>query len=154
MTDVQAAFVRHLEIEGWPPSGRLANADVFDKFVAPKIQTSGRRVAYILVDALRFELGIALERQLAADGTVALHVAFAQLPTVTPIGMASLLPKAGHTLTLKRQDDKVVPMLGDTPLMNVTQRMALLRSRFGERFAESALNEFVRGKVVVPESVD
>ena len=154
MADVQAAFVRHLEREGWPPSGRLANADVFDKFVAPKLQTSGRRVAYILIDALRFELGIALERQLATDGKVTLHVAFAQLPTVTPVGMASLLPKAGQNLTLKRQDDKVVPVLGETPLVNVTQRMALLRSRYGDRFAESPLSEFVRGKVVVSETVD
>ena len=154
MVAVQAAFVRHLESEGWPPSGRLANADVFDKFVAPKLQTSGCRVAYILVDALRFELGIALERQLAADGKVTLHVAFAQLPTVTPVGMASLLPKAGQSLTLTRQDDKVVPAIGDTTLVNVTQRMALLRSRYGERFAESPLTDFVRGKVVVPGTVD
>lgn len=154
MADVQAAFVRHLEREGWPPNGRLANADVFDKFVAPKLQTSGSRVAYILVDALRFELGIALERQLSADGKVKLHVAFAQLPTVTPVGMASLLPKAGQSLTLKRQDDKVVPVLGDVQLVNVIQRMALLRSRYGDRFAESPLNDFVRGNVVVPETVD
>ena len=154
MADVQAAFVRHLESEGWPPSGRLANADVFDRYVAPKLQTSGCRVAYILVDALRFELGIALERQLAADGKVTLHVAFAQLPTVTPVGMASLLPKAGQNLTLTRQDGKVVPAIGDTTLVNVTQRMALLRSRYGERFAESPLADFVRGKVVVPGTVD
>ena len=153
MADVQAAFIRHLEAEGWPPNGRLANADVFDRFVAPKLQTSGRRVAYILVDALRFELGVALEQQLAADGKVTLHTAHAQLPTVTSIGMASLLPKAGQALSLKRQDDKVVPVLGDVQVTNVTQRMAVLRTRYGERFAESALNEFVRGKVAVPDTV-
>ena len=68
--------------------------------------------------------------------------------------MASLLPKAGQNLTLTRQDGKVVPAIGDTTLVNVTQRMALLRSRYGERFAESPLADFVRGKVVVPGTVD
>jgi len=154
MVDVQAAFVRHLERDGWPPSGRLSNADVFDKFVAPKLQTTGWRVAYILVDALRFELGVALEHQLAADGRATLHVACAQLPTVTQIGMASLLPTAGQSLRLTRQADVIVPSIGDFALANVTQRMMLLRSAYGDRFAESPLAEFVRGKVVVPATVD
>jgi hypothetical protein len=154
MADVQRNFVKHLEREGWPPSGRLANADVFDKLIGTKLQTAGRRVAYILVDALRLELGIALERQLAAEGKVTLHVAFAQLPTITPIGMASLLPKAGQQLKLTRRDDSILPVLSDIPLTNVTQRMALLRDRYGERFAESGLTEFVRGKVKVPETVE
>lgn len=154
MADVQMTFVKHLEREGWPPASRLSNADVFDKLVAPKLQTSGRRVAYILVDALRLELGIALERQLAAEGKVTLHVAFAQLPTVTPIGMASLLPKAGQDLKLLRRSDEVVAVLGETPLTNVTQRMAMLRDRYGERFAETGLTDFVRGKVKVPETVE
>ena len=50
---VQVLFTKHLEMSGWPPSGRLANADVFDRLVAPKLQESGRRVAYVLIDALR-----------------------------------------------------------------------------------------------------
>jgi hypothetical protein len=154
MADVQMTFVKHLEKEGWPPAGRLSNSDVFDKLVGPKLQTSGRRVAYILVDALRLELGIALERQLAAEGKVTLHVAFAQLPTITPIGMASLLPKAGQDLKLMRRNDEVVAVLGETTLTNVTQRMALLRDRYGERFAEAPLTDFVRGKVKVAETVE
>lgn len=154
MADVQMTFVKHLEREGWPPAARLPNADVFDKLVGPKLQTSGRRVAYVLVDALRLELGIALERQLAAEGKVTLHVAFAQLPTITPVGMASLLPKAGQDLKLTRRNDDVVPTLGETPLTNVTQRMALLRDRYGERFAEAGLTDFVRGKVKVATTVE
>ena len=44
---VQVLFTRHLECSGWPPVGRLANADVFDRLVPPKLQESGRRVAYV-----------------------------------------------------------------------------------------------------------
>ena len=57
---VQAVFVKHLETTGWPPPGRLANADVFDRLVADRLKESGRRVAYLMVDALRYELGVAL----------------------------------------------------------------------------------------------
>ena len=97
---VQTAFVKHLEASGWPPQGRLSNLDVYDKHVASKLKESGRKVAYILVDALRYELGVALEKRLADDGPVELQAAYAQLPTITPVGMASLLPGAREDLRL------------------------------------------------------
>ena len=151
---VQVLFTKHLEASGWPPSGRLANADVFDRLVAPKLQESGRRVAYVLVDALRYELGVALEQQLAEDGRVELHAAFAQLPSITPVGMASLLPGAGQQLVLRRHDTGLVPMLGDVPVTNVNQRMEVFRKRYGQRFAEMPLRDFVRRKHPVPDTVE
>jgi hypothetical protein len=151
---VQAAFVRHLQSAGWPPTGRLANADVFDRVVAPRLQESGRRVALLLIDALRYELGVELQKQLGEGAQVDLQPAFAQLPSVTPVGMASLLPNAGRQLRLAKKDDALVPVLGDQPLTTVAQRMDLLRERYGQRFAETPLNEFVRGKGDLPPAVD
>ena len=77
-----------------------------------------------------------------------------QLPSITPVGMASLLPGAGKGLTLARKDDGLVPMLGDVVVANVTQRMEVLRKKFGDRFAEMGLNDFVRSKRELPENVD
>lgn len=153
---VQALFLRHLERAGWPPEGRLANADVFDKVVAPRLQESGRRVALLLIDALRYELGVELQRQLAEANSVELQAAFAQLPSVTPVGMASLLPGAGQQLRLVRKGDDVVPALGEQPLGGVEQRMDVLRKRYGQRFHELGLAEFVRAKssVTVPAAVE
>ncbi len=151
---VQGVFIRHLEQSGWPPAGRLANCDVFDKMIAPKLQESGRRVAVLFIDALRYELGVELEKQLVDDGQVEMHAAFAQLPSITPVGMASLLPGAGSELKLIRKDDQVVVVLGDQPLPQVTQRMDVLRKRFGDRFAEMSLTEFVRGKGKVDGGVE
>lgn len=147
-------FVKQVEVTGWPPPGRLANADVFDKFVAPRVQESGRRVALILIDALRFELGVELQKLLVADGQVDLTPACAQLPTVTPVGMASLLPNAGRDLTLVRREDKLLPMLGNQPLPGVTQRIEVLRKRYGQRFADYPLKDFVRGKGELPATVE
>lgn len=151
---VQDVFIRHLERSGWPPAGRLANADVFDKLVAPKLGQSGHRVALLLIDALRYELGLALQAHLAGEGQVEVEAAFAQLPTVTPVGMASLLPGAGQSLRLLRRNDQLVPALGEQPLLNVAQRMAVLRQRYGQRFAEAPLKDFLGAGFTVPGAVD
>lgn len=150
----QLAFTRHFQAGGWPLAGQLANADVFDRFVAPKLQQHGHKVAYLMIDALRYELGVALEQQLVEDGAVALQAALAPLPTITPVGMAALLPGAGQQLSLRRDDKTLVPMLGDQPVVNVAQRMDVLRKRYGQRFAEGRLEDYVRGRLDVPADAD
>ena len=143
---VQQIFTRHVEQSGWPLAGQLSNSDVFDRIVAPKLQKNGHKVAYLMIDALRFELGVALERQLAEDGQVELQAALAQLPTITPVGMASLLPGAGQLLRIKNDGQSLVPMLSDQVVETVAQRMDVLRKKYGQRFQEGRLEEFVRGR--------
>lgn len=151
---VQGVFVKHLETAGWPPSGRLANAGVFDRLVADRLQESGRKVAYLMVDALRYELGVALEKLLCEDGPVELQAAYAQLPTITLVGMASLLPGACANLALTVENGALVPKLAGMPVGNVTQRMNVLKQRFGDRMEEMPLNDFVRGKPKIADTVD
>ena len=151
---VQDVFIKHIETAGWPPTGRLANADVFDQLVADRLKERGRRVAYLMVDALRYELGVTLEKLLAEDGPVELQAAYAQLPTITPVGMASLLPGARTDLTLSLENDSLVPKLAGAPVGNVPQRMSILAKRYGDRFSEMLLNDFVRGKPKIAETVD
>ncbi len=151
---VQGVFVKHVETTGWPPTGRLANADVFDRLVADRLKESGRKVAYLMVDALRYELGVALEKLLTEDGPVELQAAYAQLPTTTLVGMASLLPGARAGLTLSLENDSLVPKLAGSPVANVPQRMNVLAKRYGDRFSEVLLNDFVRGKPKIAETVD
>lgn len=151
---VQTVFVKHIETTGWPPQGRLANADVFNRLLADRLKESGRRVAYLMIDALRYELGVALEKMLAEDGPVELQAAYAQLPTITLVGMASLLPNARTELKLGLEAEALAPSLGAARVGNVSQRMDVLKRRFGDRFQEMPLNDFVRGKPKVSETVD
>jgi hypothetical protein len=151
---VQTAFVKHLETSGWPPAGRLANAEVYDRFVGERLKDRGRKIAYLMVDALRYELGVALEKLLAEDGAVELHAAYAQLPTITPVGMGSLLPGAKSELTLDWLNDKLVPKLGDALVADVPHRMEAMRKRLGDRFTEMTLGDFVRGKVKLPATTE
>ena len=152
--ELHAVFMRHLETGGWPPDGQTANADVFGRFVAPRLQESGRRVALLLIDALRYELGVELHKQLAEDGVVEISSTCAQLPTVTPIGMASLLPEAGEQLVVKNVDGKAVAHLRGKALKNVGNRLEVLRDRFGQRFAEHPLRDFAKKGAKVPDTVE
>lgn len=140
---VQLIFTKHVEQQGWPLPGLLSNADVFDRMVAPKLQKNGHKVAYLMIDALRYELGVALEHQLIEDGIVTLHAAQAQLPSITPIGMASLLPGAGQQLSIRRSDSGVLPMLGEQVVDSVALRMDTFRKKYGQRFEEGRLEDFV-----------
>ncbi|KWT98888.1 MULTISPECIES: PglZ domain-containing protein [unclassified Variovorax] len=151
---VQSVFVKHIETAGWPPAGRLANADVFDKLVGERLKESGRKVAYLMVDALRYELGVALEKMLAEDGPVELHAAYGQLPTITIVGMASLLPGAGAGLTLALDNDTLVPKVDGVATATVPQRMGVMAKRYGDRFAEMTLGDFVRGKLKLRDTSD
>jgi len=151
---VQEYFIKNFE-SGWPPIGRLANADVFDRFIAPKLQESGRRIVFFMIDALRYELGVALVKELAEEGQVELRAACAQLPSVTQVGMASLLPEAGRMLSLKKNDKgELIPFLGEVPVSNVNQRMDVLKKRYGQRFAEMTLKEFLKKNPPLESTVE
>ena len=151
---VQLLFTKHLQHTGWPLAGRLSNGEVFDKLVAPKLQQSGHKVAYLMVDALRYELGVALEKQLAEEGKVELKPALAQLPSITPVGMASLLPGASAGLRLVRNDSGYTPYLDDQPVSAVAQRMDVIKKRYGQRFQEGRLEDYVRSRFSVDDDVE
>ena len=151
---VQILFTKQLADTGWPPQGRLYNADVFDEVVAPKLKTSGQRVAYLMVDALRFELGLELEKQIKDEFEITLKPAYACLPSITLIGMASLLPGAGKELSIKKSDSGMVPMLGDAPVGTVPQRMGVFEKRFGSRFAQMRADDFIDNNHKFDKSVE
>ncbi|WP_430456935.1 PglZ domain-containing protein [Rheinheimera sp.] len=151
---LQLVFTKHLQSSGWPQPGYLANTEVFDKLVAPKLKQSGTKVAYLMVDALRYELGMALEQQLQEDGKVELMPALAQLPSITLVGMASLLPDASTGLTLNKVDGKLVPYIHDQEVKTVTQRMEHIRKRYGARFQEGRLEDFVRSRFKIEDGTE
>lgn len=148
---VQVTLAKHFEASGWPLQGLLSNSDVFDRVVAPMLTESGRRVAFIQVDALRYELGVTLHRQLSDSEQAEIYPACAQLPSVTPVGMASLLPGATAGLRVVKDGDGVAVTLDGTRLTSVAHRMDTMRTLYGDRFAETTLEAFIRSK---PKPVD
>jgi PglZ domain len=140
---VQSKFIGAVVSEGWPASGRVRNTEVFDRWVAPALKEHGKRIAYFLVDALRYELGIELENLLAKEATCELTPVCAQLPTITPVGMASLMPEADGNLRLTRDGDKLVPTLKEKVVFVPKDRLEYVRSIYGDQCDMIDLDELL-----------
>ena len=46
-------------------------------------------------------------------------------------------------LAIHKKDNDMIPMLGDTPVGTVSQRMAIFVKRYGSRFSEMRVDKFV-----------
>lgn len=108
---VQERFLERIQAEGWPAEGVLKQSQIFDKYMSPLLEQRAK-VAYFLVDSLRFEMGRNLAEALARFGEVEVFPASAVLPTLTDSGMAALLPGADGMLRLVKAGDGIVPALG------------------------------------------
>lgn len=141
---VQLRFTHFVNDNGWPPASVISNTQVFDSKVEPLLKNGSNRVAYLMVDALRYELGFELNKQLVEDADSQLSVAFATLPSITPVGMASLLPGAYEHLSVSVEDGKTKALYKGKPVGAVDQRMSVFKSQYGDRFNEMTLKDFVK----------
>jgi hypothetical protein len=95
---------------------------------------AGKRgpVAYIWVDAMRYEMGAELARLL--DGADELHLrpAVAALPTITPVGMAALLPGAAARFSVDSRAGKLVAVVDDNPVADSREREKHVKARVPE----------------------
>ena len=146
-SQLQAEFIRLVEAEGWPAHGSnlLRNAEVFDREVAPALEAR-QRVAYFLVDSLRYELAVELEKQLTAKHKVRLRTVCAQLPTYTEVGMASLMPEATTALSLVERDGKLVTTLGGLTATAPASRLSYLQSKKGDLCQDIELDDLIHQK--------
>ncbi len=140
---MQAKFIGAVVSEGWPASGRVRNTEVFDRWVAPALKERGKRIAFFLVEALRYELGSELESLLAKEGACELTPVCAQLPTITPVGMAALMPEADGNLRLTRAGDKLVPTLKHKAVVVPKDRLEYVRSIYGDQCDMVDLDELI-----------
>jgi len=104
----------------------------YTETVAPLIN-AGRRVAYILVDALRYEMAAELVHGLKEEFEISLSPIIGQTPGITPIGMAALMPGAEDALSLSLESKKVTPSIHETALKDRATRLNLLCEHSGSR---------------------
>ncbi|QKG54879.1 PglZ domain-containing protein [Hymenobacter sp. BRD67] len=124
-----------MEAQGWPAAGLLNARELTGQLVQPALQ-DGRRIAYFLVDALRYELAQEVKTLLIEQGaTVHIQPYCAQLPTSTPIGMSALLPHDGHWTLASSPTGKVEPQAGQPllPVPDASARDKFWEQRFGDR---------------------
>lgn len=104
--------------------------EVFEKHIKPYL--GKEKVAYVWVDALRFEMGRELARLLKEDFEIDLQAVFATVPTVTEIGMAALLPGAhGAAKAVTAGGGKLALEINGTVIKDRKDRVAFLKKNAG-----------------------
>jgi hypothetical protein len=96
--EMATRFTTALRRAAWTVPGVLHQTRIYPELVAKRPGP----VAYIHVDALRYEMGAELARQLGGVEELLFQPAIAALPSITPIGMAALLPGASATFSVGR----------------------------------------------------
>ena len=123
-------FTTALEGAGWTVAGALHQSRIFSEVVNGK----PKPVAYFFVDAMRYEMGVELVQRLqppdgASTAEVQIRAALAALPSITPVGMAALLPGASASFAVVEQGGKLGSRVEGTFLPDWPSRRKFLAAR-------------------------
>jgi hypothetical protein len=122
----------------------LSQDNIYCRYVDPLL-SKNMKVAYFLVDALRFEMGKEFIEGLTDEFQVELLPCIAKLPTVTPIGMAALMPTAEKGLELQESTGgKMSISLGSSILKDRPSRVKYFGESVGKKIASFRLNELIK----------
>ena len=111
-------FVKALAKAGWAVPGALHQTQVYGSVVTER----PKPVAYFLVDAMRFEMGVELAERLPKSSEVAVRPAVGALPSITPVGMAALMPGASSSFSVVEQGGKLGARIAQTFLPDLPSR--------------------------------
>lgn len=118
-------FTPALIAAGWSIPSVLHQTRIYPEWV----QTRPGRTAYLLIDALRYEMGIDLGRQLDGAQDLTLQPVIAALPTITPVGMAALLPGAAASFTVIDHKGRLAARIEGSALADINDRLRFFKAR-------------------------
>ena len=137
------AYTQALEAAGFHCEGVPPQSQIFRDHVAPAVR-SGKKTAYLLVDALRYEMAVEMVDVLGGDFTVETSPVMGQLPGITPVGMAALMPQAENGMALEKHGGKLVVAVAGNRLPDRAARLQWLKDKSGEDTASLKLGDVVR----------
>lgn len=137
--NMAVGFNEALQNARWQVPGFARQTEIFEKAVMP---VSGS-IAYFWVDALRYEMGDELARQLDGSGEIILRPAISALPSSTKVGMAALLPDAARSFDVVCEKDKMAARIEGTILADIPARRKFLKAR-QPRFVEMDLYDLLQ----------
>ncbi|MGE3425069.1 MAG: PglZ domain-containing protein, partial [Dehalococcoidia bacterium] len=118
-------FAKSFQQSGWVVPGALHQTRVYPDVV----QAMGGRVAYFFVDAMRYEMGIELANQLEGTTDLTIRPAIAALPTITPVGMAALLPGAAASFSVVEVKGGLAASIEGSTMAGLTERSKFLKAK-------------------------
>lgn len=118
-------FAKALADSKWAISGIMHQTRIYPDVV----QAMGGRVGYFFVDAMRFEMGVELARQLENTKDLTIRPAVAALPSITPVGMAALLPGASASFSVIDHKGKLAAKIEGTSMPTLAERLKFLKTK-------------------------
>lgn len=125
LREQSSGFTETLVRAHWQVKGLLYQTQVFSEAVAK----TPAPVAFFLVDAMRFEMAQELVKHLPDALDMAVRPAVAALPTITPIGMAALLPGTGTGFSVTIQNGKLAAQVDNALLSTWPERWKFLQGK-------------------------
>ncbi len=136
------AFVKQFAEAHHPIPGLLRQVQVFEKHVKPRL--GEQKTAYFWVDALRFEMARELGEVLKGDFDLILQPALATIPTITEIGMASLVPRADKGVkVVSVGGGKLGLEVAGSVLKDRKDRIAFLKAHAGVSTYDAKLDDLL-----------
>lgn len=131
-------FTRALVRAGWTASASLHQTRVFSEVMSER----PKPVAYFLVDAMRFEMGVELAERLPKTSDVSVRNAVGALPSITSIGMAALQPGASSSFSVVEQGGKLGARIEGAFLPDLAARKKFAAARV-PKLVDMALDELL-----------
>jgi len=135
-------FLRAYRDAGFRVTEIGRQSEVFAEHVRPHLKTG--KVAYLLVDALRYEMARQLVGAADEDFEVTLTPVLATVPTITEIGMAALLPGAEEGVEIvPARLGHLALKVGGQVLADRKARLQFLGEKAGVSVADCTLDELL-----------
>ena len=134
-------FITQLSKAKHPIKGIRRQVEIFEAQIQPKQEEE--KIAYVWVDALRFEMARELCEALGDDFKIEIEPAIANAPTITEIGMASLLPKASSGKVVSVGSGKLALEINGTVIKDRKDRVNFLKQNADVDFFEAKLDDLL-----------
>ncbi len=125
LQDMTCGFMEALSKNNWSVGDVLSQTRVYGTVVGRENSPA----AYFLVDAMRYAMAAELANLLPNAKDLSIKPAVGAWPTVTPIGMAALLPGAESDFCVVKDQGKLAARVEGTVLGNVSKRMKYLKAK-------------------------
>ena len=150
--DLAEAFQHACESSAFDFGKLPLQRQIFSTDIQPKLKDS--KIAYLLVDALRYEMAAELIAGLGEDFDVIIEPAVATIPAITEIGMASLLPDAEIKLALETPSKgKLGLNVSGKTISSRQDRIKYLSAKLNVTFAETKLDALLKPLKKLKEQV-
>lgn len=137
-------FTRCLKDADFVIQDYSSQESIFHRHMAPHI-AQNEKAAYILVDALRFEMGKELVDGLTDEFEVSLLPGIAQLPTITTVGMAALMPGAEKGLELTEKPSGQISIgIDAATLKDRSSRIKYFEDSLKKKLTACKLSELIK----------